>query len=129
MGGSWHARVAIRNAGGPCRIDQPARMNSRNHRYQPQTHAGMYARVRLGRGRRAPRPPATEFPQCTVAERRTDAAVHVIGLAMGFVACVALGVAMTTRAGDLREVVALGLYAGIASFRSASAKRGDSRGP
>jgi hemolysin III len=62
------------------------------------------------RDRRASRPPVTEFPRHTAAERRADAAVHAIGLASGLVACVVLGV--RTRAHDLGTIAALAIYAG-----------------
>ena len=52
----------------------------------------------------------TEFPRYTAAERRADAAVHAIGLALGLVGCAALGMAIWNRAQDFREVAALGLY-------------------
>jgi hemolysin III len=54
--------------------------------------------------------PVTEFPRYTAAERRADAAVHGIGLALGVVGCAVLGLSIWTRALDVREVTALGLY-------------------
>ena len=70
----------------------------------------MAALVGQRRGSPALRPPATEFPRYTAAERRADAAVHAIGLASGLVACVVLGV--RTRAHDLGTIAALAIYAG-----------------
>jgi hemolysin III len=72
----------------------------------------MAARVGPRRGSPAPRPPATEFPRYTAAERRADAAVHAVGLASGLAACVFLGVTLRTRAHDLGTIAALAIYAG-----------------
>ena len=71
---------------------------------------GMIAPTGPSRDRRAPRPPVTEIPRYTAAERRADAAIHCIGLALGLVGCAALGLTIWNRALDIREVTALGLY-------------------
>ena len=82
----------------------------------------MHALTSPSRDRRASRPPVTEFPRYTAAERRADAAVHAIGLALGLVGCATLGMAIWTRVQDLREVAALGLYAiGLMTMLACSA--------
>ncbi|HVJ70283.1 MAG TPA: hypothetical protein VM531_02040, partial [Sphingomicrobium sp.] len=64
----------------------------------------------------------TEFPRYTAAERRADAAVHGIGLALGLVGCAALGLTIWIRTLDVREVMALGLYAiGLMTMLACSA--------
>src|ERR687885_1949186 len=55
--------------------------------------------------------PATEFPRCTPAERRADAAVHALGLTLGSAGCAALAVTALPRAGDPLRVAALVAYA------------------
>jgi hemolysin III len=66
----------------------------------------------MGRVFAAPRPPATEFPRYTAAERRADATIHAAGLASGLSACVVLGRAMWSGGLDLGAIAALALYAG-----------------
>jgi predicted membrane channel-forming protein YqfA (hemolysin III family) len=51
-----------------------------------------------------------EFPNYTPAERRVDAIVHVIGLALALAGCIALAVTALPGA-DLARLVGLGLYA------------------
>src|SRR4051794_11978829 len=53
----------------------------------------------------------TEFPRCTPAERRADAAVHALGLTLGSVGCAALAAVALPRAGDSLRVAALVAYA------------------
>ena len=64
-----------------------------------------------------------EFPSYTPAERRADAVVHAVGLALGLAACVALAAAALPRpdAGP-RLLVGLGLYAaGLLAMLACSA--------
>jgi hemolysin III len=51
-----------------------------------------------------------EFPNYTPAERRVDAIVHMIGLALALAGCIALAVTALPGA-DLARLVGLGLYA------------------
>jgi hemolysin III len=51
-----------------------------------------------------------EFPSYTPAERRVDAIVHMIGLALALAGCIALAVTALPGA-DLARLVGLGLYA------------------
>ena len=66
----------------------------------------------MGRDSAALWPPAAEFPQYATAERRADAAVHVVGLAFGLSACLVLGRAMRSGGHDLGTIAALAVYAG-----------------
>lgn len=63
-----------------------------------------------GPGRPGPPRNDPEFPTYTPAERRADAAVHLVGLALALAGCVALAVAAAPRA-DLTRLVGLGVYA------------------
>jgi hemolysin III len=51
-----------------------------------------------------------EFPNYTPAERRVDAIIHMIGLALALAGCIALAVTALPRA-NLARLVGLGLYA------------------
>jgi hemolysin III len=85
-------------------------MNLNHSTRQPRTRGGTSAPAGPCRDRCASRPPATEFPRYTAAERQADAAVHAIGLALGLIACIAMGAAVQTRTLHFRGVVALVLY-------------------
>src|SRR5918997_1573897 len=62
------------------------------------------------------------FPSYSPAERRADALVHALGLALGTAGCVALAVVALPRADDPLLVAALGLYAaGLLAMLACSA--------